>query len=364
MAGEKHSAAGDYSFIDRLLHRLAFAHPIVQRALGEIESDIFTAKFASQSAQRPVFVTGLPRAGTTLLLELLYRTGDFATYTYREMPFVLAPLFWSSISTSGRKTGDLRERAHGDGMKISFDSPEAFEEVIWLSYLRDAYVKNDRLLPLGPGQLTTEFTEAFVKLTRKLAAVHAVDGAPKRYLSKNNANISRIDALRQIFPDASILVCFRDPASHVRSLMTQHQRFLKMHEDDAFSRSYMRWIGHYDFGANFRPIDFAGRDISQGDTQSTNFWLQYWIDAYTFASGKAGAGVNFVGYEKLLGSPKPALSEIAEATGLGANSKLAMSDSAIRQPTTRNAVLSDADPELVAEAADLYQRLATHSAAV
>jgi hypothetical protein len=363
MAGEKHNASGDYSFFDRLLHRMAFASPIVQRALGEIESDIFAARFASQTAQNPVFVTGLPRAGTTLLLELLYKTGAFSTFTYREMPFVLAPLFWASISKSGRKAGELRERAHGDGMEISFDSPEAFEEVVWLSYLRDTYVRGDRLLPLAPDNLTAEFREAFVKLVRKLAAAQSVDGASNRYLSKNNANISRIDALRSIFPDASIFVCYRDPASHVRSLMTQHQRFLKMHGDDEFSRSYMGWIGHYDFGANFRPIDFAGREVSQGGMQTTNFWLQYWIDAYTFAFNHAGDGVMFVGYENLLDNPKAARSEIAKAAHLEDEAILAMGELVIRKPTTTNADLSDADPILVAEAADLYQRLARRAVA-
>src|SRR3990167_7383137 len=91
MAGANNNSRSDYSFADRLLHRMAFAHPILQRALGEIESDMFAAKFEKVAAARPVFVTGLPRAGSTLLLEMLYKTGEFAAFTYREIPFVLAP---------------------------------------------------------------------------------------------------------------------------------------------------------------------------------------------------------------------------------------------------------------------------------
>lgn len=360
MAGENNSSKSDYSFIDRMLHRMAFAHPLMQRALGEIESDIFAAKFERTPAERPVFVTGLPRAGTTLLLELLHKTSEFATFTYREMPFVLAPLFWASMTKSSRKKGEARERAHGDGMEISFDSPEAFEEVAWLSYLRDAYVKDDRLIPLGAEAVTGEFRDAFVKLVRKLSALQSEGGAARRYLSKNNANIGRIGALRSIFPDATIFVCLRDPRSHVRSLMTQHQRFLSMHDDDPFARDYMKWIGHYDFGANFRPIDFAGRDFTAGDAASPAFWLQYWIDAYAFA-GKNASSVEFVCYEKLLADAPTVLADIANAAGLKSSEAFKANAASVRNPTTEIAPLDGAGAKLISEADALYQSLAERS---
>ena len=360
MAGENNSSKNDYSLVDRMLHRMAFAHPILQRALGEIESDMFAAKFEASLAARPVFVAGLPRAGTTLLLEMLYKTGEFATFTYREMPFVLAPLFWASLTKSSRKTGEARERAHGDGMEISFDSPEAFEEVAWLSYLGDAYLKDESLSPLGPEAVTGEFRDAFVKLVRKLSAVHSEGGAPKRYLSKNNANISRISALRSIFPDATIFICLRDPQTHARSLMTQHQRFLSMHDDDAFARDYMKWIGHFDFGANFRPIDFAGRGATAREATGPDFWLRYWIDAYSFAE-KNAANVKFVCYEKLFADPVSALTAIAGASGLGDIAAFKANAASIRRPTSADAPLEGADAKLTDDANALYRRLAAIS---
>jgi len=363
MAGASDNPADSYSLLDRCLHRLAFAHPIVQRALGEIESDIFAKQFAGQSAARPVFVTGLPRAGTTLLLELLYKTGEFSTFTYREMPFVMAPLFWASMTKSGRREGEMKERAHGDGMEISFDSPEAFEEVAWLTYLRDQYVDDEILSPIGADAVSSEFRDAFKALIRKLSALHAKDGAQLRYLSKNNANIGRIDAVRSIFPDASIFVCVRDPVSHVRSLMTQHERFLSLHETDEFARSYMRWIGHYEFGANFRPIDFAGRGISEKHSSDPNFWLQYWIDAYAYAAKRAGDNVHFVSYERMVSSPAEALRRIADLGGLSDKESFAANAAAIRAPTTKDAPLENADERLVAEAKAAYALLVTDDVA-
>ena len=358
MAEKADNPADAYSFGDRLLHRMAFAHPVIQKALGEIESDIFAKKFSGQTSAQPVFVTGLPRAGTTLLLELLFKTGEFATFTYREMPFPLAPLLWASLTASGRKAASAKERAHGDGMEVSFDSPEAFEEVAWLTYLRNAYVGEKRLSPLQPDAVTAEFRDAFKTLVRKICAAQAPDGGTRRYLSKNNANISRIDALRAIFPDATILICLRDPASHVRSLMTQHQRFLSLHQSDAFAQSYMEWIGHYDFGANFRPIDFAGRGFSSAEAGDVNFWLRYWIDAYSYAARRIDEKAGFIAYERMLSDPADALSRIANLAGLGDKAAFIANSAAIRAPTTPDAPLEGADAGLLAEAQSVYSMLA------
>ena len=84
--------SSNYRFVDRALHYFAFGAPFVQKVLCEFE-----------------------------------------TLTYRDMPFILAPLLWDKISRPLRKAGEKVERAHGDGMMVSFDSPEAFEEVVWLA---------------------------------------------------------------------------------------------------------------------------------------------------------------------------------------------------------------------------------------
>ena len=212
-------------------------------------------------SRHEVFVTGLPRAGTTLMLELLHATGEFGTYTYRIMPFILAPLLWSKLSRSFRKAGTKKERAHGDGMDISFDSPEAFEEVVWLTHMADKIVQGKWLATMSADDITEEFRGAVRDSVRKILMLteHVEPGMGRlRYLSKKNANISRLDAIQKVFPTSSILVLFRHPLAHIGSLAKQHEQFLQVHASDAFSRQYMRWIGHYEFGENFKPINFGG----------------------------------------------------------------------------------------------------------
>ena len=60
-----------YSRMDRLLHRLAFAGRSVQLAAEDIESTAFARQFRDVPTARPVFVTSLARAGTTMVLETL-----------------------------------------------------------------------------------------------------------------------------------------------------------------------------------------------------------------------------------------------------------------------------------------------------
>src|SRR6185436_9488480 len=97
----RRSAAADadgYSGVDRALHRIAFATYEVQADLADIEDRLFASHLSPITNQRPVFITSLPRAGTTLLLECCAALDEFASHTYRDMPFVLIPCLWSSFS--------------------------------------------------------------------------------------------------------------------------------------------------------------------------------------------------------------------------------------------------------------------------
>ena len=352
-SGIEHSGAR-YSATERLLHRIAFASPRLQRAMAQVETDLCARQLEPIRPGAPVFVTGLPRAGTTLVLDILYRSGAFATFTYRSMPFPLAPLLWQRLSRPFQKQAVMQERAHGDGMEVSVESPEAFEEVLWLNFLRDIYVRERRLLPLDPGDVGGEFRAFFRQTVRKLIALEA--GADKaeglRYLSKNNANISRIAAIRKIFPEATILVCFRNPVSHCRSLAGQHERFVEMHRGDAFARDYMRWIGHYDFGGNFRPIDFGRDGFERPDKTDDAFWLRYWLNAYRQFERAADDRVHLFCFDDLLHQPVPTLSALAETLRL--ETDLRHEAERIREPRASGKGELAAPANLLAEATDLY----------
>ena len=156
------------------------------------------------------------------------------------------------------------------------------------------------------------------------------------YLSKNNANISRLGVLSQLFPDGSIIVAFREPSAHTASLMRQHARFWNAHASDSFARRYMAWIGHFEFGQNFRPINFEGwLDGRSIDLKPTaDFWLRYWIVAYRHALEHRTDQVIFVDFDRLLAEQARYLASIGRALGLRNPGSLLEQARALRAPTT------------------------------
>jgi hypothetical protein len=340
--------ADRYGPVERALHYLAFSTPFVQKALGELENDLFARERERSAGGREVFITGLPRAGTTLLLELLYRTGEFCSFTYRHMPFILAPLISGRASRANARSKEI-ERAHGDGMQVSLDSPEAFEEVLWLTYLRERIVAERTLEPLTIGMVSAEFEDAFRATIQKLQA-DSESGGGTRYLSKNNANISRLGVLSRLFPDSTIIVAFREPSVHIASLMRQHRRFSTAHSTDAFARRYMAWIGHFEFGLNFRPINFSGwLDGSEIDANPTaDFWLRYWTAAYRHALAQRTSNVVFVDFDRLLTEQAPYLAAIGRAVQMRRPESLVEQARSLRAPTTTERAAARGDETLQA----------------
>ena len=286
-----------YSLFDRVLHKLAFDSVALQDILSDIEHSLYGREWESVELGRSIFVTSLPRAGTTILLEALHRLPGTASHTYRDMPFLFSPFLWERLSGRLRKRGVLRERAHGDQLYISEDSPEAFEEVLWKKYFPQQF-QFDGIQLLS--HEVDEFRRHFIDHFKKIALLRNPSASGKlSYISKNNGNISRIPIIRRFFPDSIIVILLRDPLSHAISLWKQHLNFETQHEHNAFAQRYMSDIGHYEFGANHRPILFPGmekvNDLYSPD--ELDYWLFYWICAFRHLQEQES--VTFVSYERL-----------------------------------------------------------------
>lgn len=353
-----------YSFGEQLLHKLAFCTMPLQRLIASLEDRVLGNKLRDLDAERPIFITALPRAGTTLMLECCARLDSLATHRYRDMPFVTTPVLWARLSKRFQTRGEARERAHGDGMMIDFDSPEALEEVLWLASFRRPY-RRDRILPFRPVPRDAVFKQRLQMHFRKLVylrcGAHARSG---RYVSKNNLNIARLGMLRSLFPECTIVVPFRDPVQHCLSLLRQHQRFLELHASDAFASEYMRQIGHFDFGENLCPVDFDGwlNQRQHDDTRTLGFWLEYWIAAYSNLLEHHAGHVNFFDYDGLCQAPEAGFLHLGRLIGLDEPAALAKRALDIR-PARTHKVPHDEDVEaLTVRAKALWERLKRASA--
>lgn len=271
----------DYSTLDRGLHALALASPMRAEMLHDIERSLYLASAPAFQDGHHLIVTGLARAGTTILLRALHQTGAFGSLTYADMPFVLAPNLWARLSP-GRQAGETRERAHGDGISVSTESPEALDEVWWRLLSGIPYIKPEGLLCHDAGAEALAGYRDFIRLIlRKTGRT--------RYLSKNNNMLLRLPSLAQAWPGTTFLVPVREPLQQAASLLNQHRRFL---EADGFTRKYMTWLGHHEFGATQRHYGFDG--MPAGDPMTLDYWLSLWTAAYRSAQRAAVGRPNVV----------------------------------------------------------------------
>ena len=307
-----------------------------------------------QAAARPIFVTSLARAGTTAVLNALHDTPGIATHTYRDMPFLTAPRLWNRLSGGRGRTVERRKRAHGDGIEIDLDSPEAFEEVVWEMCWPDKYglagikcwdetdreEKNEQFL----SRHMAKIVNARLNQGGELALQNA------RYCSKNNANIARIPFLKAAFPSSEIVVPIRRPGAHAASLLRQHQNFCKLHSHDAFIRRYMRDIGHFEFGELHRPFLFPGVESKRYHRFSGDYWLHYWIHTFREIL-KYKETCIFVPQDDLRSSPQRTMEALCLALGMP-HSKLQFSGYFRSEPD--QPVPGLFDQELYDEAETIY----------
>lgn len=336
-------AGPDYGFWARVLHRFALAGPVSEMSFN-IDRMLHASDPETARLQKHVFVCGLARAGTTALMRKLYATGEFCSLTYRDMPFALAPHFWRKLTGFSSREADLNERAHGDGILVDFDSPEALEEVFWRVLSGRKYIFSDRLAPM---EADSEVIESFVKY---IAALLDTSGS-SRYLSKNNNNILRLSSLRVAFPEAAVIIPFRDPIQQSLSLYNQHLRFAELHRRDGFARKYMQWLVHHEFGGDHRPFDVGG-SASEYSPGTPAYWLDQWIRVYSYLLRQTEYEhdkILFVEYERLCDSPETTWKAIAGRTGLPMTTPGGFS---LSKPPARNGL--DADKKTTDLALGIY----------
>jgi Sulfotransferase family len=349
----------NYSPLDRVFHRLAFAAPFIQLTAADVEGVLYARQYRAARAERPIFVTSLPRAGTTVLLQALAELPAVATHTYRDMPFVMAPLWWDRMSGPFRRPSALRERAHGDGLRVGFDSPEAFEEVLWRTFWPEKYGRQRIALWSGTDG-RSEARAFFHDHMKKIVALRRPGRLEDaRYVSKNNANVGRLDLLPRLFPGAAVVVPVRQPIDQAASLLRQHRRFLAIHRDAPFVRRYMADIGHYEFGELHRPLAFPGTDagLAQRDPLTIDYWLAYWIAAFEHVLARREAAL-IVPYERLCAAPVETLGSLCERLGLPEDGALPAAASRFGEaPPPNGESRRTADSTLRDHADDLYRQL-------
>ncbi len=318
----------NYSWLQQKLHQLALSYKFMREVTFDIESSLISSVSKNDDH---IFVAGLARSGTTILLNALYKSEEFASLSYKDMPFILAPNLWSKAFLN-KKDPDFIERAHGDGIKVSIESPEAFEEVFWKTF----------------DDSESESKEKFKTYIQLINHKYKKN----RYLSKNNQNIRRLEVISDIFPNSKILIPFRNPMQHSYSLLTQHKKFIEDSKSDNFISNYMNLIGHTEFGPNYVPIHHG--NLSFKNNLDINHWLEQWYLTYKncFETLKTNKNVNFIWYERLCNS-KEYWINVLEVAGIKEVYNFEFKES-------KQEIYLEIDDRLTKKVLSLYSELSKH----
>ena len=260
-----------YSLSERLLHNLITKNKLLNKFLFEFEKILYLKKTRQLQNSKHIFVSGLPRSGSSIFTIFLHNTDKFGSLTYADSPFLLAPNFFSKFKKKNEKK--TFQRIHDDGIEVNLNSPEALDNLFFITYPNEFHLN------------VVDYINLILLRTSK-----------ERYLSKNNNIFNEFDTLFKLFPNMTLLVPFRNPIQQSYSLLRQHSNIKSKQKKNKFILEYMNSIGHNEFGLAYK---FRHQPDKFNDPENINHWMEQWYLYYNSAIKKFEnkKNVYFLNYE-------------------------------------------------------------------
>jgi hypothetical protein len=287
---------------------------------GNLESRLLGDVIAPISVEKPIYVAGLARSGSTVLLETIASYPGVASHRYRDFPFVFTPIWWNRyLDRTPRKSAEIKPRVHADGLLVSSESPEALEEPLWMAFFPKGHDRGASHV-LDSSTDRPDFEKFYSNHVRKVLAIRG----GQRYACKGNYHVARLEYLLKIFPDARFIVPIRQPRDHVASLMKQHRLFTEGETRHHRSLVQMQACGHFEFGLDRRAIDFGDSEAVASverlwnEGEEARGWARYWSQVYGFLAQRMDANpelrqaVEIVWFDELCDRPHQTLERIED----------------------------------------------------
>lgn len=192
---------------------------LLEAYLVWFERHLLRVDTRSLRIDRPIFLVGLHRSGTTLLQDLLclhpqvaYVTNAMASF---RRCFCAAELFRKTLGLDVRG-----ERMLGDGVEVSAGSPNE-GVVFWRDWLREDHWSLDHA-PLRLADLAAGEQERIRETIRRVLWCHG--GAPRRFFCKNPGLLPHLELLAGLFPDARFVHIVRDARACAPSMVRLYRR--------------------------------------------------------------------------------------------------------------------------------------------
>ncbi|GAB4321393.1 MAG: hypothetical protein Kow00127_13840 [Bacteroidales bacterium] len=309
-SGGKSSAVEDpYPPNSRMMHYIFMGNGWIARALFYLEKKLHPSICKSNSGGS-LYISGLARAGTTVLTQLIGASDEFRSLSYRNLPFVTMPVTGPKLIP--KKVNLTRERFHRDGIQHSLESYEALEEPFWRFFSGKEYIYPDRMSPYRIDD----------KLYRRYLLYRNLIARGKIYLSKNNNHLLRAASLSEHEAGEGrkflTIIPFRNPYAQASSLLKQHRMLSQEGSKDGFVVDYMDMLVHHEFGLNHKPQFFTEGNLktSENKTDTLDYWLEVWYLYYSEVLNRYAdrAGFLFFCYESFCVNPAESLARLAKAS--------------------------------------------------
>lgn len=190
--------------------------------------------------QRPLIIAGLPRSGTTHMLNLIAVDESWRSLRYWEAhePFPAPGTIQDGSEADPRMVSSRHQLAMQDQVMPDFKSMhemriDHIEEEVFLqlfdfsTMLMDSYALSkkwrDYYLAMDP-------VPGYRYLERALKALQWMRG-PERWILKSPQHMERLSTLVEVFPDATFVIPHRDPVSVATSLITMMAYTSRMSRD-------------------------------------------------------------------------------------------------------------------------------------
>ncbi|WP_345497720.1 sulfotransferase family protein [Nocardia callitridis] len=212
------------------INRAFLRGALIARLLSESAWQRFP-EHAEVAIERPIFVTGLPRSGTTALHRLL--NADPAHQGLEmwltEMPQPRPPReSWADDPVYQRIEAGFAQHHvdHPEFMGVHHISADQVEEC-WQLLRQSAMSVSYECLGYLPGYSewlrTQDWTGAYRRHRRNLQLIGLPD-KQRRWVLKNPSHLFALDAIFEVYPDALIVQLHRDPRTIIASVCSLNEQ--------------------------------------------------------------------------------------------------------------------------------------------
>ncbi|MEZ5502951.1 MAG: sulfotransferase [Halioglobus sp.] len=232
-------------------------------------------EIADQEIAAPIFVTGLPRSGTSALLNLLVAAPDNRGLLQWEVQF---PDPWPN-SRPGEEdprypylVKALEQTRNSEFSKIHYIDADTPEECVLLhAYaLHGVQLGFEIMLEPWRSWLLQQDLEPLYAYQKRQMQMLNWRNPGKQWMLKAPAHMWGIDAILKVFPDARFVWCHRDPLLVVPSINSMNKVIMKMYAGD---------ISHLDAGEIGRAVmEWYAMSLEKGLAERATLPPELFVD--------------------------------------------------------------------------------------